>query len=284
MCLSVCLVVTWCPLAVSQTQHTSLISLKPSPDRPVTPEELSRKIHVLVNGAPVVDVRVTKAEEPLHLVILFDSSNSGRSDPGNKAQPAALRQLLERVLRPGEDCASFLTFDNTVDERLKCRDDAAAFETALKNVSFGGGTVLHDALFAVNAFQKEEPRKRRVVIVVTDGHDTSSVHSAEDATVELLRSGWPVYFVALSQNMSAMDRRKLQAIAAASGGRVFETSSKGDIQNAYIRIAEHLHEQFAVTFPLSLTLSPNLKVPLKIVIDGQGILAPAEILVPVTAK
>ena len=183
------------------------------------------------NGLPQEIDDVAIASDPIDLELLVDTGGELKS-----LQPVILRDVasIQALLRPG-DRSAVVTFDSQLRAGTPPGEPAARGEY---------GTVLFDAISAA-LMRREEPGRRRVIVVVTAGLDTQSLLSADTRRRILRRSQPPVYLVGFGQRLSAIalglstagagdadpiqsatfmadDRAPLREIAETSGGRLFD--------------------------------------------------------------
>jgi Ca-activated chloride channel family protein len=126
---------------------------------------------------------------------------------------------------------TLMFFDRTVYPAFGPRElgkAKAELESRIDGISAGGGTALYDATLAakglLDARRKEQVRRIRAVLVMTDGADTNSSHSL-DATVKGLHGedgGIAVFTLGYGNEPN---QAALGAIAKAGAG----SFSKGDV-------------------------------------------------------
>ena len=127
-------------------------------------------------------VSVEAVPVDLHLVLDVSASLQGN---GIEQLKAAARAAVA-ALRP-EDRAELLTFSDDVQVRAPWTRDRAAMNRAIDAVSASGWTSLVDATFTALSIS-EDPNRRRLVLVFTDGQDTSSWLSGADVFKTAARS------------------------------------------------------------------------------------------------
>jgi VWFA-related protein len=150
---------------------------------------------VLDDGVPQ-KVEVESSGGPVHAILLLDTSGSVAGERLEHLKTAA--HAFVNGLGP-DDQATLLTFSHEV--RLAGASSAggnrAELHRALDAARAGGGTALHDALYA--ALQFADPaRGRAVVLVFSDGDDRLSWLDAEHLRQAARRSEASVYAVALA--------------------------------------------------------------------------------------
>jgi Ca-activated chloride channel homolog len=111
---------------------------------------------------------------------------------------------------------------------------------------FPAGTALWDALSdAVTALEREPGR--RVVLVLTDANDNSSLIDPDLVRARLDREGIMVYAVGI-KGQSGLPGRELSGLARASGGWYFELKPGDELTPTFRRVADELHRQYLLGF------------------------------------
>ena len=155
-------------------------------------------------------------EAPFEIALLLDTSGSTRADVSLIRQAA---NAFIGALRPG-DRVAIVAFNTevkggaplaTVDVLSKLTDDRKALRTAIENLGSSNGTPFYDALERMaDEIFREPPRKevrgRRAVVALTDGVDSTSDSSYEEARGKLLRAGVACYFIQVNTEDFVEDR------------------------------------------------------------------------------
>ena len=163
---------------------------------------------ILENGTPQrVSFLVPSSAVPLNAVLLIDMSHSMYGPKLNRALEAA--KQFATWLEPG-DRLEVVAFNHRTMRLHTFSDDPAQMPStlrssmgaALASIGSSGSTALYDALLvATNDLVKSRggalPETRDVVIVLSDGEDTSSRVGFEEVLPVVRRSGVLVYSVSL---------------------------------------------------------------------------------------
>jgi VWFA-related protein len=121
---------------------------------------------------------------PVDLHLVLDVSASLQGD-GIEQLKAAARAAIA-TLRP-DDRAELLTFSDDLRVRAPWTKDRTALNNAIDAVAASGWTSLVDATFTAIALS-EDPNRRTLVLIFTDGQDTSSWLSGADVFKTAARS------------------------------------------------------------------------------------------------
>ena len=206
---------------------------------------------VLDDKKPPQSVRGFSAETnlPLRVGLLIDASNSIR-DRFRFEQQASI-EFLNQIIRPNRDEAFVLGFDTTPEITQDFTGDAEKLSNGVRMLRPGGGTALYDALYGAcrDKLLKTQPGTRRAIILLSDGEDNQSRVTRDDAIEEAQRAEVIVY--AISTNVSGVKSRGdkiMEAIASATGGRVFFPFKIEEVSDAFSQIQEELRSQYAISY------------------------------------
>ena len=235
---------------------------------PVTGLE-ARHFVVRDNGTPQVIDRVMYDEVPLHLLLVFDTSSSV-GDGGLRALTEAAGALLD-ALKPA-DHVGLVTFSESVDVRVPPTAQHERVRTALRAGTPGGPTAWRDALFV--GTQLFEPRldTRRVVLLLTDGRDTSSWLPATAIDGVVKRSGVVVHAVQRPLALAPTDPREafsrtgtpvvttprsLRDAVDAGGGRLWTTASGRGLRERFLEVLDELRTRYLISYVPAAPATPG---------------------------
>ena len=205
---------------------------------------------------------------PLRIGVLIDTSNSV-SERLHFEEEAAI-DFLSEAIRPGKDLAFIVGFDVEPQLVQDYTDDVEKLSNAIRGLAAGGTTSLYDALYYAcqqkmlnlsdpNANGSAEPYLRRVLIVVSDGKDTNSGRSRDEALEMAEHSEAIIY--AISTNNSGTNTagsaapngytsgdKILKYLAGETGGRVFFPFEASDLESNFKEIASELRSQYSLAY------------------------------------
>lgn len=228
------------------------------------------EVQVLEDGKPQeVFSFERQLETPITISLLVDTSGSQELTIG--AEREAAYRFFEKVLRPDKDLASVVTFAKEVTLEQPLTASRAQLSAALNRArvspasGFGrggtaptnplaGGTSLYDAIFLASDDILKREAGRRVVILLTDGADTTSYYSRDSAIESAWRSEVIIYGIGIGDpslggiNMGVLDR-----LSKETGGRAFQPRSIEDLDRAFTEIQNDLRQQYVVSYTPSNT-------------------------------
>jgi VWFA-related protein len=187
---------------------------------------------------------------PLRIGIMLDTSSSIRTR-FKFEQDSALDFFLQ-VLHPA-DRAFVEGFDVQLDLAQDYTNNVDALNQGIRKLRPGGGTALFDSLYKTCQTQmltlRDETPVRKAIILVSDGDDNYSRALQSDAIKMCQRAETIVY--AISTDTSPTRGKGgdvLQAIAQATGGRVFESQREEDVAKGFHDIEEELRSQYSLEY------------------------------------
>ena len=228
-------------------------------------EPLSAKAVTVLVGAERQDVDYAAvSSDDLEVVLVIDVSGSMRGAPIDAAKAAASSFI--DLLPSGVEVA-IVAFDDeasVIANRLASRDE---LQTAISTLEVGGDTALFDALIVAESAFSDEPATRRVVVALSDGGDSASIASLEDAKSSIIKGRIEPFAVALATSETATEN--LEQLVAGTEGRVERTESADALVPLYNDLAAQLANRFIIRF----TPSGNDPGKALVLVNAEGILA-----------
>lgn len=231
---------------------------KPPPVRPtleLTAVDESRRVLdvtredlvVVEDGVPQTVEAFSEATSPVSIVLALDESGSMRR--AAEGVKAAARSFVDALRQ--EDRLAVLRFSDKAEvahDLTQFRSDAMK---AIDEYTSHGGTALWDAVHEANG-RLRTVEGRRVVVVMTDGRDENasgsgpgSVTEYDELLEDLRATGALVYAIGLGSNV---DRDRLQALVARTGGEAYFPETVEAVSGEYARIVENLRRQYVIGY------------------------------------
>ena len=215
------------------------------------------------NGTPqVISVFERNTSLPLSIAILIDTSSSTHKDLGYET--SSILKLLHVMRQSGNDDDALAVYSFNWQIRMEVgftRNEQRA-ERALRLLKGEGGTSLYDAIFLV-AGDIADRDGRHVMVVVTDGGDTTSYKRFDDAVKAAIRADtmlYPVVVVPIETDAgrNTGGEHALEAMTKATGGRAFYPAGASQLDQAFADILKELRTQYLVGFyPRGVRSSPG---------------------------
>jgi Ca-activated chloride channel homolog len=195
---------------------------------------------------------------PIDLALTIDASAS--MTPQLPIVRRAAGALVDS-LRDG-DRATVVTIQNAVGVPLPLTSDRSRISTAIRDLSASGETALYDGVYVVLSElirARSTEIRRRVLVLLSDGLDTSSRLSADDMLALARRAGIGVYVIAMPTSSSNLPRNRqdasawqgeyvMRTLARESGGRSFFPKRVEELPGIYADIAQELANQYELGY------------------------------------
>ena len=190
-----------------------------------------------------------ESELPLSIVLAVDTSLSTRGDL--KLELESARRFAHAILRP-IDGLSLFQFSEIVDQLTPFTADMRTIDRGINRVHPGSATALYDTLYlASDALQ--ERRGRKVMVVITDGGDTLSKTSYQEAIRECQEAEVILYSIIIVpiENSAGRDiggEHALIQLARDTGGKYFYASGIEQLDAAFRQISDELRTQYLIAY------------------------------------
>ena len=213
-----------------------------------TRDDIDRaQFRVLDNGAEAKIIEFGKAfDQPISIALLLDASASMTYSMKHAAKAAS--DFVEKAIKEGDRC-SITAIQEVPRRKVGLTNDRTQIAKAVGAIEPNGQTALYDALITAIRELRDE-KNRRAIVVMTDGGDTSSNYSFEDAHKMAREAGIPLYFIAYEGANSARELERLSFLASETGGFI-ATATQQNLMAKYEAIEKDLRAQFAITYQVS---------------------------------
>lgn len=203
------------------------------------------------------------SEQPIQLVMLFDASLSVAQKLDFERK--AIIRFFERVLRPQDRAALFaVSTEVTVLQDFTGRGPQLIH--AAKQLKAQGATSLYDGVFLAAEYLKPA-EGRRVMVIVSDGSDTTSQKGLLAALEKAQQADTMIYAVytgnfGISQNLRDLaGERALETLTGETGGELFrpkatpgsqteevDEQSLRELDRAFASLSDQLRTQYVLGF------------------------------------
>ena len=215
-------------------------------------------------------------ELPLSVSILVDTSGSTGRELGYEIE--SVRKFLRALLREGnpQDAAALYSFNDEVTLLSSFTRREERLNAALARISATGGTSVYDAVYLA-AREIENRDGRHVMIVVSDGGDTTSSGKFENARRTAQYSEaiiYPILVVPITNDAgrNVGGENALKQMARDTGGRVFEPSGARQLDQAFTEILRDLRTQYLIGYrPSNLPSDAPAFHTLRVEVSGRDL-------------
>jgi len=201
---------------------------------------------VLDEGKPV---SVTKFEHvnnlPLSIGLAIDTS--GSMQPRMAEAQKAGAQFFTNVMRQG-DKAFLVSFDTQPQLIQRWSSKLADVNAGLAKLRAEEATALYDAI-VYSLYNFVGVKGQKALVLITDGKDTASKFSFEQAVEYARRAAVPIYAVGIGIRQTEVDTRyKLARFCSETGGNIYYIETAADLGRIYTDIQNELRSQYILGF------------------------------------
>ena len=223
------------------------------------------------SNAPISDVVFRNNDQPLDLVVLIDSSISQEKVLG--LSKAAAQSFITSVATAGRDRVAILSFSNEPNNKPVLTSDLAAATAAIEQIKInippgyiGGGLVVSAtrptnpnvagstslwdviggtarALFGDNA-----ENRRRVMLLFTDGNDTSSSSKLNAAIEDSIKHDLTIFSIGLADPMFGASESTLKKLSEQTGGTAGFPKKKEAVESALNDVAKRVRANYVIGY------------------------------------
>lgn len=216
-----------------------------------------------------------ETDRPLSIAFLIDVSVSEeRTLPQEKA---AARAFIETIIRSSKDQAAIIPFTGSAFLEQGFTRDVFSIYRALERVEVAlptylgsgraisgitsgpgmkappreGSTAIWEAvaLAASEILEPSKGQRRRAIILLTDGHDTSSRLPRSEAINRALAAETVIYAIGIGdKKYDGIDHDAVRAVAEGTGGRAFFPKRETDLQTVFAEIEQELRSQYLIAY------------------------------------
>ncbi len=189
---------------------------------------------------------------PLSVALLIDTSGSTQKDLHYEVD--SVQRFVPTLLGSGNaaDTFALFSFNWRINLEVDFSRSQKRAEHALHALHGEGGTSLYDAVYlASDALTGREGR--HVMVVVTDGGDTTSYKKYDDALAAAQRADvvlYPIVVIPIEADAgrNTGGEHALATLAASTGGRIFYPEGFDKVDAALAEILQDLRTQYLLGF------------------------------------
>jgi Ca-activated chloride channel homolog len=207
------------------------------------------------------EIRIFQRESalPLSIALEIDTSLSTRKDL--KLELDAAKRFVHATVRPATDKLSIYTISENVDQITGYTGELKRIDGAIAGIHSGAATALFDGLYLGSEGLKER-KGRKVIVLITDGGDTMSRTSYQEALRSALEAEAIVYSIIVVPIESNAGRNTggEHALIQASedtGGKYYYAKDIAQIDTAFRQISDELRTQYLLAYYPSRRLSDS---------------------------
>ena len=214
-----------------------------------------------IDGKAAEIGEVTRSETPVRLAMLFDNSSSVMI--AREFEKEAALKFFRRVIRPEKDLAALFSVSTVTKLEQPFTAEISSLTRAIELFAEPtGATALLDGVIQAADYLNAIPG-RRVIVIVSDGDDTASDSTLEQALRALQLSNVQVYIVKTTDfenykrtgsrrgnanlRQLAAERRMIE-FANQTGGMVHSPLDERELDEAFRQIIAALSQQYFLSY------------------------------------
>ncbi|HEY0372073.1 MAG TPA: VWA domain-containing protein [Thermoanaerobaculia bacterium] len=201
---------------------------------------------VLDDGQPVKLAKFEHVKDlPLSIGMAVDTS--GSMDERMATARDAGAAFFRNVLRKG-DKAFLVAFDSQPHLVQKWSPELSEIYSGLAKMRAEESTALYDAI-VYSLYNFSGVKGQKALVIVTDGRDTSSKFTFDQALEYAQRAAVPIYAIGIGIRGLEMDARlKLNRVTAETGGNSYYIENVSELSQIYTDIDNELRSQYVLGF------------------------------------
>jgi Ca-activated chloride channel family protein len=219
-------------------------------DNRLIPDLTQEDFEVLDNDQPQPLTLFESESRPITAVVMLDTSFSMTTNL--KFLKEAAEQFVIRLLP--EDKAKVGAFNDKIEFGGHFTNNRDELVSDLRGLDYGNATRLFDAA-AMSLDELVGVEGRRVLVLLTDGEDTSSRTSFRTVMERARNEDVMIYAIGLSSEyfdgvrvVRSKPDGALRRFAEETGGGYFELKKTSELASTFTRVVQELHSQYALAF------------------------------------
>jgi Ca-activated chloride channel family protein len=204
------------------------------------------------NKLQKISVFDRESTTPLQIVLAIDASGSVFTD--ERLEKDAAKSFVKTLIRQ-QDRVDLMAFADNVDELVGFTNDVRRIESGLGQIQRGDATALYDAVYLASQrlAQTPLPGARKVIVLITDGENTTRHGSYDSALEQAERAGAMVYSLIIVPIQADAGRNTggehaLIQMTQDTGGKYYYVADKHDLAPAFQHVSDDLRTQYTVGY------------------------------------
>jgi len=209
-----------------------------------------------IDAAAIVDV-------PVSMLLTLDTSSSVKGNTLARLKDAAHAAVAQLG---GNDRAALIAFSTIVEMAVPWGNGAESIREGINRSEAGGGTSLYDAAFSALTMRDEVPGYRGLVVLFSDGADTTSWLPPDAVLQKARQTDAVVYTIRLGEEVHRMLYRRsgveligrptapiaaepfLGELADVTGGKTFVAESADRLRDVFAKVVTEFRTRYLLTY------------------------------------
>ena len=259
----------------TETDVTNILFTATDKDNKLITTLREEDLRVLEDGVPQkLFTFQRETDRPLSIAFLIDVSGSEERTLSD--EKAACRTFIETIIRSNKDQAAIIPFTDYAYLEQPLTNNVLGIYQALERVEVAmpsyvgtgrpiggissspggiaepreGTTAIWDAITVTSheILARAPGQRRRAIVLLTDGQDTSSRMMRNEAIDNALASEAVIYVIGIGDKRYGVNKAELTSIADRTGGRAFFPKKGVDLAQAFAEIETELRSQYLVAY------------------------------------
>lgn len=235
----------------SQVEEVMLYATVVDPKNRIVTGLDKNSFTVYEDNVPQQITSFRREDIPVSLGVLIDNSGSMRTK-----RPAVNAAALNLVRASNPQDEVFVVNFTDSDHIYRDQDftsDVNLLKEALEKIESRGTTAIYDTVVAsADYLEKGAKHDKKILLVVTDGEDNSSVKNLEQAVNAVQKENGPtVYTIGIldkGDRGAKRARRALERLSLETGGIAFFPSDINEVDQISREIARDIRSQYAIGY------------------------------------
>jgi VWFA-related protein len=230
---------------------------------------------VYENGVTQPIKSFRREDVPVSMGLIVDNSGSMRD---KRARVEAAAATLAKDSNPQDEVFVVNFNDEAFLDNPHGKDftsDIKEIEEALTRIDSRGGTAMRDAIrMSIDHLKEKAHKEKKVLVVVTDGNDNSSVITLENLVKAAQQSEVLLYGVGLLSDEERREakraERALTDLAVATGGETFFPKEVGEVEKIAHQVARDIRSQYTIIYsPTNAAMDGSYRT-IKVAVNAPG--------------
>lgn len=202
---------------------------------------------------------LTGESTPIDVVLVIDTSGSmkGESLAAAKRAAASFAEAFD-----GGGRIAVISFSTRPRIVVPFTTDDAAIIAGVNSLEASGETALYDAMSLAAKLATDDGEGSGAVVLLSDGGDTMSRSTLDDAVNRLRSAGISVSTVALPSKEA--NHPALRTVASQTGGRATSVKAIADLPALYTDLAEELQQSWSVVYRSNRPSTKDLEIQIEV--------------------
>jgi len=237
-------------------------------------KDLAKSVFKVSENGEKQTLSVFRQEDvPISLGLIIDTSAS-MTDKRERVASAAMAMV--KASNP-DDEVFIIHFNEKAVLAKEFTNNTQELENALRHLDANGETAMRDALLlGIEHLRHRAHRDKRVLLVVTDGEDNSSVETQAHLAEAAQQNDVIIYAIGLlgaeEAESAARAKKQLGELTLQTGGEAWFPTDNAEIANITPEIAHEVRDQYILAYTPTNLAADGTYRKIRVDVDAPGVL------------